>query len=453
MRVLLLATNTETDPYPVFPLGMAVVASALAAAGHTVKQLDCLALGNDFRKIREGCRCFRPDAVGISLRNLDNVDSLTPGSHWALDHVRDVVALVREVFTGPVFMGGPGFSLMPELILDHTGADYGIAGEGEAACRELLDMLAAGHTPPRLMRGSSRLSGPQMHGAEPDPDILGFYLTESGIANIQTKRGCPHTCIYCTYPALEGAAIRAREPEAVIADMERMARDHGAREIFFTDSVFNDRDGHWLVLAEAMVRRGLRIPWSGFFHPAGMDREHIRLCRRAGLKAMELGTDAACDATLHGLRKGFDFAEAERTNALCVAERLPCAHFVIFGGPGETAETVREGLANLGRLRHCVIFAFLGIRVYAGTPLARLAIRENVIDPASTCMQPTYYFSPHIDPQALEAELTLAFRGRRDRLFPPSAGQDRMRVMRRFGYRGILWDTLIRFPETGGPAS
>ena len=87
MRVLLLATNTETEPYPVFPLGMAVVASALAAAGHTVKQLDCLALSNDFRKIRAACRCFRPDAVGISLRNLDNVDSLTPGSQIGRAHV------------------------------------------------------------------------------------------------------------------------------------------------------------------------------------------------------------------------------------------------------------------------------------------------------------------------------------------------------------------------------
>ena len=37
-RIFLLSTNTMIEPYPVYPLGMAVVASALTSAGHTVRQ-------------------------------------------------------------------------------------------------------------------------------------------------------------------------------------------------------------------------------------------------------------------------------------------------------------------------------------------------------------------------------------------------------------------------------
>lgn len=450
MRVLLIATNTETEPYPVFPLGMAVVARALEQAGHEVRQLDALAGGTPER-IGAVCREFAPEAVGISVRNLDNVDSLTSAEHWALDGVRATVDVLRRATNAPIFMGGPGFSLMPEQILEHTGADHGIVGEGEEACSRFLDMLIAGQTPPRLLHGSRRLHGNEIHGARADADILDYYLGQSGILNLQTKRGCPHACIYCTYPSLEGGRIRAREPEAVIEDILRITASHDIHEIFFTDSVFNDREGHWLRLAEAMARQNLTIPWSGFFQPEGLTREELHLCRRAGLKALELGTDATTNTTLRGLRKSFDFATVERVHRLCVKERMPCAHFVIFGGPGETNLTVREGLANLDRLKHGVVFAFLGIRVYADTPLLRLAIQEGALPADSNCLEPTYYFSPHIDPAATEKTLTQAFKGRRDRLFPPSRGQRQMAVMRNFGFRGILWDTLIRFPEPCQP--
>lgn len=447
MRVLLLATNTEIEPYPVFPLGMAVIAGALAHAGHEVRQMDCLAIGGDRERIRALCREFRPQAVGISLRNVDNVDSLSAREHWALDAVRDMVAFVRGLCPVPIFMGGPGFSLMPEDILDHTGADHGVVGEGEEACIRLLELLATGRRAPRLLSGTRRLLGSEMHAAAPDPEILAFYLRESGVASVQSKRGCPHACVYCTYPALEGATIRPRDPAVVVDDIERLTREHQVAELFFTDSVFNDRHGHWLALAEELIRRKVRVPWSAFFQPVGITRETLRLCRRAGLKAMELGTDAATDRTLRGLRKSFDFATVRRVNTLCVTERMPCAHFIIFGGPEETDLTVHEGLANLEQLPHTVVFAFLGIRLYAETALYRRAVAEGVVSADASCLEPTYYFSPHVDPKKLERTLTAAFKGRRDRLFPPSKGQDQMAVMRRFGYRGILWDTLIRFPD------
>lgn len=447
MRVLLIATNTETEPYPVFPLGMAVIASALSSAGHDVHQVDCLASGGGHEEVRRFCRDFTPEAVGISLRNVDNVDSLTAHEHWALEGVREMVAFIRSLSPAPVFMGGPGFSLMPGKILDYTGADYGVTGEGEAACCELLDLLSQGQTPPRVMKGKKRLTGQDIHGAAPDPQILDYYLQESGIASIQTKRGCPNACSYCTYPALEGTKIRAREPGAVVDDIERLLKDHEVNELFFTDSVFNDNEGHWLRLAEEMAHREIKIPWSGFFQPTEMRREELKLCKRTGLKAVELGTDAASDATLKGICKRYDFATVERVNALCVSEQMPCAHFIIMGGPGETELTVREGLNNMERLDYSVVFVFLGIRVYPDTLLLRQAIREGILPPETNCIEPTYYFSPHIDAKKVEDQLTQAFKGRRDRLFPPSKGQEQIAVMRKFGFRGILWDTLIRFPK------
>jgi radical SAM superfamily enzyme len=165
---------------------------------------------------------------------------------------------------------------------------------------------------------------------------------------------------------------------------------------------------------------------------------------------VELGTDAACDATLRSLGKGFAFADVLEVNRACVAERLPCAHFVMFGGPGETADTVREGLANLDRLEHTVVFGYSGIRILPGTALHRLAVAEGILAPETSLLEPVYYQSPHVDADSMNRRIAASFRGRRDRIFPPSEGQQRLVVLHNFGYRGLLWDHLIRFPKDPG---
>jgi radical SAM superfamily enzyme YgiQ (UPF0313 family) len=169
--------------------------------------------------------------------------------------------------------------------------------------------------------------------------------------------------------------------------------------------------------------------------------------KRAGLKAVELGTDATTDETLRGLCKGFTFDDVVEADAALHEKRIPAAHFVMFGGPGETPATVRRGLANLGRLRMGAIFAFSGVRIFPGTPLHRLALREGLAAPGADLLEPAYYMSPAVDRAAMEAELTAAFRGRRGWFFPPERGRERMEALRSMGFRGLVWDTLIRFPE------
>ena len=72
------------------------------------------------------------------------------------------------------------------------------------------------------------------------------------------------------------------------------------------------------------------------------------------------------------------------------------------------------------------------------------------MNPDDLLVRPRYYFSPKIDPTGMNESIKDAFKGRRDRTFPPSAGHERMAVLRRFGYRGVLWDTLIDFSDCSG---
>ena len=447
-RILLVSSNVSREPHEVYPLGLAVVAAGLAGAGHRVEQFDFLASGGSEALFRGKIGSFDPDYVCISLRNLDNCDSLSRDAYPEI--AKRLVGWVRETCGAPVIIGGPGFSILPEELLAFTGADHGVVGEGERIVCDLVRDLSDGKTPPPVVRGDRLLDGGEMASPLFKGELIAYYLDRSGMINLQTKRGCPYGCRYCVYPSLEGNRFRHRDPGAVVDDIARAGTEHGADSFFFTDSIFNDPQGRYLAIAEEILRRRLRVRWCCYMRPERIGRKEIALLKRAGLYAVELGTDAACDATLRSLGKGFSFEDALEVNRACVAERLPCSHFVMFGGPGETAGTVKEGLANLQRLEHTVVFAYSGIRILPGTALHAQAISEKVLSPGTSLVEPAYYFSPGIDAEVMNGMITDAFRGRRDRIFPPFEGQKRLAVMHSVGYSGLLWDSLIRFPKDPG---
>jgi lipid biosynthesis B12-binding/radical SAM protein len=442
VKVFLLSTNTDCEPYPVYPLGMAVVASALTAAGHEVRQFDYLAMGASANLLCKTVQDFQPHVFGVSLRNIDNVDSCSALDRWYLERAKKIIDVLRSVLDAPVIVGGPAFSIMPEAILDYLSADYGVKGEGEQAVLDLLERINRDGNGPRIICGKP-LQPSQMHSPLIDKDILAFYSKESGLPGLQTKRGCPHKCIYCSYPLIEGSCLRVREPENVIDDMARMSRDHGVEHVFFTDSVFNDEQGNYLVLAEALARRGLPMRWSAFFRPAAISSGELDLLLRSGLMGMEVGSDALTEATLNGLGKGFGLSDVIHFNATCVAKNIPVAHYIIIGGPSETTATIHECLENMEKLQHCVVFIYSGLRILPGTRLLAQAIAEGILTESTSLLQPVYYHSPLVEREAMHATVRAALNGKRDRFFPPQNGQDRMNVMHRFGYRGLIWDRLI----------
>jgi len=445
-KVFFFSSNVSCEPYPVYPLGMAMVASALLSEGHQVRQMDFLAEHRSDERLRQAIAEFSPDVVAISLRNIDNLDSLRPDEDRYLAADKHLVQVIRAVTTAPIVLGGPAFSLMPDEILRYVDGDYGIVGEGERVLCTLIHTLSEGGAIPRIMNGSSpALNGTEMYSPLWEKDLVHFYLEKSGMINLQTKRGCPYDCLYCTYPSLEGRRFRPRETEAVIDDIDGMKRAYGVDTFYFTDSVFNDREGLYLEVAERLISRGIDIRWAAFFSPNGLGSKELALLKRSGLYAMEVGTDAASEVTLRELRKRFSFDEVIEFNRLCNAQEIPTAHFILFGGPGETGETLTEGLANLQRLENCVVFAFSGIRILPGTGIHRRAVREGILQEKAPLLKPVFYFSPLIHREAMNQMIRKAFKGRRDRIFPPSEAHLRIAAMNRFGYRGIIWDKLISF--------
>ena len=448
-RIFLISSNTALDPYPVYPVGMAIIASALASAGHEVGQFDMLAAGHSETGLRQAIADFSPDYVGISIRNIDTVDSCNVANEWFLSSDLRIVKIIRETTAAPIILGGSAFSIMPDEILHYLGADYGIAGEGEQAVCDLIAALNERRPMPAITRNGAAFRSGDAIACRPlwDRGLISFYAGKSGMMSMQTKRGCPHKCTYCSYPAIEGDTIRYRLPDDIADEVERLQKDYGINMVYFTDSVFNDDDGVYLKIAETFIRREIHIKWAGFFRPESIAKDKMALLKRSGLYAIEAGSDAASDETLAGINKRFTFDDVYEFNQSCVDAQIPCAHYIIFGGPGETEKTLREGFRNIEMLKNCIVFAFSGIRILPGTGLHCRAIEDGILKEGESLLKSIYYFSPAIVPAEMNRILTDTFRGCRDRIFPPSQGLEMVRVMNKYGYHGLLWDRLISFHD------
>lgn len=436
---LLVSTNRVVTPFPVYPLGVAHLLGALEEAGHQAGHYDLLAHGG-LGGLGEVLGEHDFDLIGLSIRNLDSVDSTAPDTF--MEEVLETVAFIRQHSQMPIVLGGPAFSIMPETIMDLLKADYGVVGEGEILLPWLATELSAGRKPlDKILR--SKPAETKWQKVIYDQTIADHYLAQGGMLNIQTKRGCPYRCSYCSYPVLEGKTYRFRDPDEVAAEVIRVGAEHGAKCIFFTDSVFNDRQGHYLEVAEALIKAGNKTPWCGYFRPQNLTAKNLSLLKRAGLSAMELGTDGACDATLAGLQKDFTFADVIKINELAAAQNIPCAHFVIFGGPDETRQTLAEGLANIEKLHNTVVFAFTGIRILPGTAMHLRAIDDGVLTPDQSLLEPFFYFSPHLTEREIDSTIRDAWHGKFDRIYPPAELQSKVTYLHSKGKVGPLWDILI----------
>ncbi len=447
MKVLLISANVATSPYPIYPIGMSMVAAALRNEGHEVELFDFLQNGCSFERVKEAVAAAAPGLVGISIRNVDNVNLLHEQRY--IDNVRQMVSSIREQTGVPVMLGGSGFSVMPDEVLAAVGADYGIVGEGEALLCRFVRGLENGERPQeRVLRSPQQLKNEAIPSAHYDPGMLHFYMDASRVISIQTKRGCNKHCIYCSYPALEGRELRMRNVTGVVDDIELLI-EQGARYIFFVDSVFNDSQGNYRELIHEMHRRRINVPWTAFFTPGGeLDDEIVAKMKATGLHSAEMGADASTDTTLRGLGKDFLWQDVVECNDLFNRHGVTTAHYYMFGGPGETAETVKEGIQNICDLPHTANFMFMGIRILPGTPLMELARREGLIADGQDILEPVYYISKEIDHGWLEKTLTDGFAECVNCVFPPDAMDDKLKILHKMGFAGNGYDMLIRQSES-----
>jgi len=450
MNILLISANRQTSPYPVYPLGLDYVAGTIADK-HQVRICDLLAAGHD--ELAAILEEFVPDVIGISCRNIDNTDYAAPVSFFA--GYKELVAWLRGRTRAIIVLGGCGFTMMPQVFLRETGADFGIAGEGERFAL-LLDSLTTGRDPAAcegvIAPGKEIVPPPPWPGMARrsfawDGDGGGhhqYYLRHGGMLNLQTKRGCVFRCSYCAYPHIEGGKHRLFDPAAVASEAKRLEAA-GAKYLFFTDSAFNSDIEHSLAVARALRQEKLAIPWGAFFAPLRLPDGYFTAMRAAGCKHIEFGSESLSNTMLQSYRKPFTAADVVAAHEAALQAGLRVAHYFLFGGVGESRQTVGETLDNLDKLRQTVFFLFTGVRIYPATALYEAALAGGQVTAGDSLAEPVFYRPESIGLEEITALVHERAAGRSNWLSGSGGSQDETTAqIHARGLTGPLWEFLTK---------
>ncbi|MEN8180368.1 MAG: radical SAM protein [Pseudomonadota bacterium] len=409
MKVLFVYSNRVKDLLPAPPIGLSYIASATEDAGHQVQFVDLLISTSGMQKLTEVLKSFQPEVVAISVRNIDNVVHQRLKTH--LDELGRQITMIREVSQASIVLGGPAISILGNQSLQHIEADFAILGEGEESFPALLNELENKRDftsiPGVCFRGDGEIvESPGHRLAHFGPSGMQrwidwkSYERQGATWPIQCKRGCPLHCTYCTYPTIEGRAMRKRPPAEVVEEIKQVARTVKPRCFEFIDSVFNQPESYAIELCEEIIRSGLRVKLTTMgVNPRFVSRELLRVMKRAGFNSLMITPESASDTILEEMRKGFTQDDVKRCAELVRESGIPSMWFFMLGARGETRETANETLSFVEQhlnWKNCLPMFTTGIRILPGTELSRQARADGYLQPEQDLAESIFYFSPKV---------------------------------------------------------
>lgn len=448
-KLLLVSANRFTVPYPVYPLGISYLKAFLNETMPSLQVRLFDFMTGSFEDYTRLVSEMNPDFVGISLRNIDDVNIYRKESF--ISHYRQIVSATRESCRAVIIIGGSGFSIYPKFLFDYLQPDFGIYGEGELSLQNLITSLenncdcSAVEGLVYRKNGNTIVNGRDHFYGTPDVnfdnDLVDYYWNRSGMLNIQTKRGCPYKCIYCTYPLIEGSRVRTIDPAKIVKTLAHLSVTRNINYVFFTDSIFNITNGFNHELADRLIAEDLKLEWGAYFNFTNIDTGLLEKLKRAGLRHIEFGTDSLSDEMLRNYGKPFGIKDVLNISSACNDLEIDSAHFLILGGYGETDKTLEETFLNSTRISRTVFFPFIGMRIYPGTRLHKIALMEGIVGKDDNLLEPVYYVSGDIDMSTLKER---AGKTEKRWIFPDEDLSPAMTRMRKRNRKGPLWEYLLK---------
>ncbi|MBF0505911.1 MAG: radical SAM protein [Nitrospirae bacterium] len=459
MQILVINTNSHTVPVPVMPLGACLVADAAASAGQTVRFLDLMFAKNPRKALTQELAAFPPDAIGLSVRNIDGNDMQSPLSFIAdLPPLLDTIRLLSRA---PVILGGAAVAVMPEEMISYTGAPYAVLGDAARVFPLLLEAVADNRIPEEIPGAAWLENGKvRINPCAPSPDMrthcpvpayrrwinVNKYLSLQTTAPLQTKLGCRFNCVYCTYSRIEGGNYSLCTPESVRDAVQNLV-SQGFRDIEIVDNVFNAPYDHAMEVCEELA--GSPSParlQSMELNPLFVDDALLQAMAKARFNSIGITVESASDKALKGLGKNYSAREVYHAAEVVARHDLPCLWIFMLGGPGETEETVKETLrfAETRIRKNDVAYFNLGIRIYPGTELEMIARKQGLLSLSRREMlEPVFYVSPEISYSWLILHMRKTISAHMNFVCSDTLGMPSLPAIQRLGYtlgiRPPLW--------------
>ncbi len=470
---MLTLINTNRMTPAIGPIGLEYVAEAAQRLGIDVDVLDLALSDEPETSLTDYLSEHGPTLIGLSFRNVD--DCFWPSAQWFVPDLAELVQRIRTLSDAPVVLGGVGFSIFADRIVDHTGADFGIRGDGEQAIVSLYRQLENGRDFEGVEGLVWRRDGEIVSNRPAWPAELSLpsrrrvfdnvaYFERGGQCGFETKRGCNRQCLYCADPLSKGPALRTRAPAEVADEIESLLVQ--GVDVFHTcDAEFNIPRSHALAVCEEFARRsvGDRARWYAYLAVTPFDAELASAMRKAGCVGINFTGDSASDAMLGTYRQPHRRADLAAAVRICRGNGIRVMIDLLLGGPGETPETVAATIEFMKKIDPNCVGASLGVRIYPGTGMVEAVRREGPLESNPALrrkymgqfdfFRPTFYISSALGPNP--AGLVKDLIAGDERFFEPmeeKAGADAtdhnyndntdLVEAIRNGARGAYWDLL-----------
>lgn len=418
MRVLLIqAVSACEGAEIVFPLGLARLAAVLGDR-HEVKGLDLNLNPFPWTELLKTLQEFDPQIICISFRNLDPLaERLTS----FVPQLRTLATLARKYAPqATMLLGGPGFTLCAKRLMEEIPEiDLGVRGEADDSLPELLrNVRSPWSVPGILWRGQNgSIEESPARARCLDLDALPFPRWEAfdprrymganryvAFMGVETKRGCPNRCSYCLYPKIQGSQLRLRSPEKVVDELEFLHEAFDIKLVHFTDPVINQPADHLRAICSEILRRNLKMNWTGFFREDVISENDIDLYRDAGLATWYYSADGASRHALELLEKNLTPDQILNAARLAAASGIVTVYHFLVNLPGETRSTVDETRALLDKILdfHSAkgnpgALVISNLRVYPGARLTDFLLKKGLLAQGYDLLYPTYYNPPPWD--------------------------------------------------------
>lgn len=333
------------------PLGLLYIAAVLEQHGHQVAVIDAAAERLDVPGTVKAVERTHPDVVGIGSTTV----------------VFETTRLLAEALKGaaphlPIVLGGYHVTLLPDEAMADPWFDIGVIHEGEFTMLELCEAFAGRvpfedvhgivfrrpdgrlhHTPARArFKELDRLPFPARHLLPSDlykPIPIDEHASPK--FSMITSRGCPHACAFCQKSK---SGYRSHSPEYIADEVEYLAREFGARDIAFVDSLFCASKKRVQGIMEEFIRRGIpeKVSWTCSSRVEVVDRELLQLMRDAGCWRTRFGIESGSDRVLDFISKGITKEKIRAAITAAHEVGLRPKAFFILGHMPDTRETIEE---------------------------------------------------------------------------------------------------------------
>src|SRR5262245_54166335 len=337
-----------------------------------------------------GSRWGEPRIVDETLERLE-IENIEPGDVVGIGihtgNARRGYEIGREVRRRGawVVFGGIHATLFPDETVEHGAAHAVVRGDGDLVWSRVVEDCLAGR--PQLVYEGGRVAGDQFVSARWDLLPNGRYMW----ASVQTVRGCPKHCSFCSVWRTDGQEPRQRGVERVIREVVELRRlgfrfialaDDNFYSVTFEDLAQARRRGDpsrlrqlqaWRDERFELMSQLARLPDDLVFYTqitmeAAEDVEFLDAMRRAHIRGALIGVESVTTAGLKDVFKGFNLA-GDALVARLRAFRCHDIHVLgsfIFGLPSDDSQTF-EATVALAKKADLTFAQFVLLTPFPGT--------------------------------------------------------------------------------------